>query len=113
MARARWTHGHGVGVRRPCWHPSAANVPSVHLPPSRQALGADYSGLISTLRNFTTPAPYCRAIGPLANLLSWVSTVVVPLRTTVICGPLAVISKVFHPPPALGIGSTLATSTIA
>ena len=62
-------------------------------PPSR------YKGLISTLRNFTTPlslttlAPYCSAIRPLPNLVSCTpSTVLCPLRVTVKVGPWAVIS---------------------
>src|SRR5437879_1780553 len=51
-----------------------------------------HSGLISTLRNFTTPAPYCSAIGPRESLLSRTSTVRVPLSVTMRCGPIAVIS---------------------
>jgi hypothetical protein len=36
-----------------------------------------------------------------------------PFSTTVSSRPLAVISSVFHLPPALGIGDTLAKFTIA
>ena len=64
--------------------------------------------------NLTTPAPYCRAIGPRENFASSASrTVVTPFRTTVIRGPLAVTTSVFHRPPALTISSGLATLTIA
>ena len=53
---------------------------------------ADYNGLICTLRNFTTPAPYCNAIGPLANLSSSISTVLAPFNVTVSRFPLTVMS---------------------
>src|SRR5215469_12237746 len=70
---------------------------------------AAQSRLICTLRNFTTPEPYCSAIGPAPRCLeSCTSAVFCPLRTTTRCGPCAVISNVFHLPPAFGIGSTLA-----
>ncbi len=36
----------------------------------RRASRAGYNVLICTLRNFTTPAEYCNAIGPLGSLLS-------------------------------------------
>jgi hypothetical protein len=40
-------------------------------------------------------------------------TVWTPFSTTVSCEPFAVISYVFHLPPALGMGETLAMLTIA
>ncbi len=65
----------------------------------RSRIRQSHNGLISTLRNFTTPlsfttpAPYCSAIRPLANLRSSTpSTVLCPLRITVNVGPWAVIS---------------------
>src|SRR5688500_568962 len=79
-----------------------------------------YRGLICTLRHLIAPpgAPFSRLpnwreIGPSVNWRCWTSAVLVPLRTTVRFEPLAVISKVFHLPPAFGIGDTLETSTIA
>src|SRR4051795_10459961 len=52
-----------------------------------------YSGLICTLRNFTTPEPYCRASGPPALCLeSCTSAVFWPFSTTTRCEPCAVIS---------------------
>src|SRR5205809_2977 len=59
------------------------------------------------------PLPNCRANGPSACLSSRTSTVWTPFSTTVSCEPLAVISYVFHLPPAFGMGPTLATLTIA
>ena len=49
-----------------------------------------YNALISTLRNLTTPAAYCNAIGPLASLLSLTLTVCTPLNTSVSSVPRAV-----------------------
>ena len=67
-----------------------------------------YSGLICTLRHLIgppvtplTPAPYCSANGPLANLPLFIVTLSVPLNLTVTTGPRASISKVFQRPPAL------------
>src|SRR3977135_642505 len=72
-----------------------------------------YSGFTCTLLHFNTHEPYFSGDGEFASLVSWTSAVFCPFRTTTRCGPCAVISKVFHLPPAFGIGSTLATSTIA
>src|ERR1041385_5217168 len=84
-----------------------------------------HSALISTLRNLITPLslatpaasllprPCCSAITPLACLLSFPSTVFLPFSTIVKVSPLAVISYTFHWPTDFGIGSTLATPTIA
>src|SRR5205085_7740332 len=86
---------------------------------------SSYSALISTLRNLITPlsfatpaasllpSPCCSAITPLACLLSFPSTVFLPFSTMVKVSPLAVISYTFHWPTDFGIGSTLATPTIA
>jgi hypothetical protein len=63
-----------------------------------------YSGLIATLRNLITPAPCCSVNGPSTNRPLCSSTVFWPLSFTVTRRPLAVISKVFHLPPAFGIG---------
>jgi len=55
--------------------------------------GRRYSGLISTLRNFTTPAPYCSAMLPFACWLSLApSTVLGAVERHVEARPLAVIS---------------------
>ena len=73
-----------------------------------------YSGRICSLRSFTTPVPYWMEIRPLANLPSCPSAVLTPFIITLICGPFAVISKVFQRPPAFGSGGeTLATFTMA
>ena len=72
-----------------------------------------YSGLTATLRNLITPEPYCSVNGPSSNRPLRKSTVFWPLSITVICRPLAVISKVFHLPPAFGIGLTSAKLTTA
>src|SRR5262245_1115553 len=87
---------------------------------SRDALRRRYRGLTCTLRHLMAPPgaslgplPNCSATGPSTNLLSSTSTVLTPFNTTTRCGPLAVISYVFHRPPALGIGATLATLTMA
>ena len=48
------------------------------------------------MRNFTRPAPYCSAIGPLGNFSSLPSAVLVPFITTVISGPLAVFATSFN-----------------
>src|SRR5258706_7373516 len=71
------------------------------------------SGRTCTLRNFTTPAPYCSANGPRACLPSSTSTVLTPLSVTTMCDPCALISYVFHLPAALIGVATLATLTIA
>src|SRR5689334_21346660 len=67
-----------------------------------------HSGLICTLRNFTVPSPYCSAIGPslCSPLRAW--AVFCPLNTMARSRPFAVISIVFHLPPAFGIGLTSA-----
>src|SRR4051794_10780566 len=96
------------------WVPALRHTAEVALHRVRDTRdGKFYSGLICTLRNLITPDPYCSANGPLACFESCTSTVFCPLSTTTRCGPCAVISYVFHLPPAFGIGSTLATSTIA
>src|ERR1700712_3989049 len=47
-----------------------------------------YIGLICTLRNFTTPEPYCSANGPPALCFeSCTSTVFWPFSTTTRCDP--------------------------
>jgi len=64
-------------------------------PPQGLAAGfpaGGYSGLTATLRNLITPAPCCSVNGPSANRPLWSSAVFWPLRITVICRPLAVIS---------------------
>src|SRR5262249_62241718 len=63
--------------------------PGADLPSARRKR---YSGLICTLRNFTTPEPYCRANGPLRCFESSTSAVFCPFSTTTRCGPFAVIS---------------------
>src|SRR5262245_50636681 len=70
------------------------------------------SARTSTLRNLTTPAPYCSANGPRACLVSMTSAVLMPLSVTVRCDPCARISYVFHLPPALIGVATLATLTM-
>ena len=51
-----------------------------------------YSSRMRTLRNFTTPRPYCSAMGPSAYVESSMSTVCVPLSVTVSRVPSARIS---------------------
>jgi copper transport protein len=94
---------------------------SAVLPPSAEGLRGrqrrraprTQSGLIATLRNLMVPEPCCRAIGPSSNRPLRSVAVVSPLSSTVMSRPSAVIRKVFHWPPAVGIGSTSAWRTIA
>jgi len=81
---SRLSFNHRVCAHRNrLWNPDAERLSGFTPPDSRdrrtdakarcadsRAIGAGYSGLICTLRNFTTPPPYCSAIGPLACLLS-------------------------------------------
>src|SRR5207237_10919079 len=71
------------------------------------------SGLTCTFRNFTTPAPYCSANGPRGCFASMASAVLTPLSVTVMCGPCARISYVFHLPAALICVAAFATLTMA
>ena len=59
------------------------------------------------------PAMYSSAIGPFVNLSSLACAVTVPFNRTVNSGPLAVISYVFHLPPASTMASGLAMWTMA
>src|SRR5262245_3340640 len=67
--------------------------------PSLIRIGTGYSGLICTMRHLMGPpgAPLsrllnCKEIGPSGNWPCSISTVLIPLSTTVSRGPLAVIS---------------------
>ena len=80
---------------------------------ARARLGrARYNVLSLTFLNFTVPAPYCSAIGPRAYFLSSMSTIFIPLTSTISFVPRAVMSMVFHFPPVFTIAIGLATSTI-
>src|SRR5581483_5267556 len=91
---------HNSGNRQPL--PIAVN--GTRDPKHTTPLMDGYKDLICTLRNLIAPAPCCRAIHPSSNIPFRSSAVFCPLSTTVMSRPFAVISNVFHLPPAFGIG---------
>ena len=69
--------------------------------------------MITTPGAFFGPLPNCSAIGQLAALLSLILTVCTPMNSTINSLSFAILKDLFHLPPVLGIGITLAKSTMA
>ena len=89
-AHARRSPASACSAREPPW--TLALASEGHPRGCRRFPPDGYSGLTATLRNLITPAPCCSVNGPSANRPLWSSAVFSPLRTTLICRPLAVIS---------------------
>lgn len=74
--------GHAESVDGPLLTSSPARYGLSSVPRLGELAITGYSSLIFTNRNFTSPAPYCSAIGPaLGCLESCTSAVFWPLRT--------------------------------
>ncbi len=107
--------GGGIAARRSIggMSPEPGSRWAAAEPPGPSVRRPLHSADIPTLRNFTTPAPYCSATGPSACAASWLNRPSFDhsMRRKR-ASPRARISIAFHRPPALGIGKTLATSTM-